>query len=249
MKQFAIIGIGTFGLRMIEDLSKLDCEILIIDKKRDVIEALKDKVTRAYVANVVNKETILKLVPATVDAAILDFGDSREVSILVTSYLKRLGIKNIIAKAETDEHGEILEMVGATYVVYPNREAARVLVPILGTSLLFNYTAIGSGLAIAEIKAPAYLKGKSLIEADLRNAFNVNIIAARKRDVDEVSYELFPPDRFIQNEDIFLVVGSENNIAKFLKMEDMKGNSILARAFQYFFSRDKHVLDKNGEKR
>ena len=155
MKQFAIIGVGTFGKRMLEELSQIDCEILIVDKDRDVIEHLKDLATSSFIADAMNEVTIQKLVPTTIDAAIVDLGDNREVSILVTNYLKKIGIKNIIAKAETDEHGEVLDLVGANTVVFPNREAAKRITPLLISPLLFNYMPISHGLVIAEVKVPA----------------------------------------------------------------------------------------------
>ena len=63
------------------------------------------------------------------DAAIVDLGDRIEASILVTNYLKKLGVRAIIARAESQEHGEILDLVGATKVVFPNQEAARRIAP------------------------------------------------------------------------------------------------------------------------
>ena len=46
--------------------------------------------------------------PESLDAAVVDMGDRLEVSILVTNYLKKLGVPEIVAKAESDQHGEIL---------------------------------------------------------------------------------------------------------------------------------------------
>ena len=112
MKQFAIIGLDTFGKRILEELIETGSEILIIDKDRDVIEYYKDKVTSAFIADALNEEIIRKLIPDTIDAAIIDLGDAVEVSILVTNYLKKIGVKEIVAKAESNEHGEILTLVG-----------------------------------------------------------------------------------------------------------------------------------------
>jgi len=91
MRQYAIIGVSKFGLYMLEELLKVDCEILVIDKKKELVESLKDKVTTAYIADAINEETIGRLVPETIDAAIIDLGDRIEVSILVTNYVKKLG--------------------------------------------------------------------------------------------------------------------------------------------------------------
>ncbi len=58
MKQFAIIGISTFGKRVLDELVDVDCEIILIDKRSELIDLYKDSVTSAYIADVINEETI-----------------------------------------------------------------------------------------------------------------------------------------------------------------------------------------------
>ena len=235
MMQFAIIGMSSFGQRMLEELSVLDCEILIEDKDRAVIEALKDKVSSAYIADGINEETIKRLVPPTIDAAIIDLGGRTEVSILVTNYLKKMGISNIIAKAETDEHGEILDIVGATHVVFPNREAAKRITPMLGSSLIFNYMPISNGLVIAEVKAPAKMYGMTLIEADLRRTQGLNVVAIRKGADGE--YEFFSPEYKLQPNDILLVVGEEDNLYSFSGQRTVQRGTVLSKIFRNLLGR------------
>jgi len=235
MKQFAIIGISIFGERMLEELSETSCEILIIDKDAEIIEKYKEKVTSAYIADVINQETIKKLIPATIDAAIVDLGDKIEVSILVTNYLSKLGIRKIIVKAETDEHAEILNIVGATQIVFPNREAAKRITPLLVSSLLFNYMPISNGLVMAEVKVPDGYTGQTLIEADLRRTQQLNVIAIRKEE--ESDYEFFSPDYRLQNDDIFLLVGKEKNVSSFSGMDISLRKSGFTGFFKTLFGR------------
>jgi trk system potassium uptake protein TrkA len=222
MKQFAIIGVSKFGFRVMEELSQIDCEILIIDKDREVIEKLKDRVSYSYIADVLNEETIRKLVPATVDAAIVDLGDRTEASILVTNYLKKIGVPRIIAKAETDEHGEILEIVGATHVIFPNREAAKRLTPMIAFSHLFNYLPI-----------------MSLIEADVRRAYKFNVIAIRKADDEEAGYLFFDPDYRLQGNDVLLVAGNEKDLSGLVSDAPMKKRTAINRLFHNLMRRDR----------
>ncbi|MBN1685536.1 MAG: TrkA family potassium uptake protein [Spirochaetales bacterium] len=235
MMQFAIIGIGSFGQRMVEELAQLECEILIVDKDREVIEALKDKVARAYIADAISEEIIRKLIPSNIDAAIIDLGGRTEVSILVTNYLKKMGVHTIIAKAETDEHGEILEIVGATHVVFPNREAAKRITPMLGSSLIFNYMPISAGLVMAEVKVPAKLCGMTLIEAHLRRTHGLNVVAIRK-DADG-EYEFFSPEYRLEPNDVLLVVGAEDNIYNFSGQRAVQRGSSLVKIFKNLLGR------------
>ncbi len=236
MKQFAIIGMSSFGQRMLEELSQLECEILIVDKDKDVIEALKDKVASAFIADAMSEETIKKLIPATIDAAIIDLGDRIEVSILVTNYLKKMGVANIIAYAETDEHGEILEIVGATHVVFPNREAAKRITPMLVSSLIFNYMPIGDGLVIAEVEVPSKFFGMTLIEANLRRTHGLNVVAIRNES-GQGEYKFFSPEYRLQPKDILLVVGSEENIYGFSGQKTVKRTAGISKIFKNLFGR------------
>ena len=235
MKQFAIIGMSGFGLRMMEELSQLDCEILILDKDQDVIESLKDKATTAYIADAISEEIIRKLVPPTIDAAIIDLGGRTEVSILVTNYLKKMGVGTIIAKAETDEHGEILDIVGATHVVFPNREAAKRITPMLGSSLIFNYMPISNGLVIAEVCVPEKFYGMTLVEAQLRITYGINVVAIRNEI--EGEYEFFTPEHKLHENDILLVVGLEENVNNFSGEQVAQRKNGLTKIFKNLFPR------------
>lgn len=215
MKQIAIIGLGQFGSTMLEQLSDTGCEILVLDKDREAVEKYKDKATAAYVADAISEEIVTKLIPASIDAAVVDLGDSIEASILVTNYLKKLGVKRVIAKAESAQHAEILDIVGATEIVLPDREAAKRIAPLLLSSTLFSYLPIGREFAIVEIGVPERHIGKTLIEANLRQTHRLNVIALRKEGQSDYTY--FAPDYRLQPDDVLLVAAKEEDIAEFTK--------------------------------
>ena len=235
MKQFAIIGLSRFGRRLLEEFLATDAEMIIIDKDRDVIELYKDKVASAYIADVLNEEIIRKLIPPAIDAVIVDLGDRIEASILVTNYLKKMGVKEIIARAEGTEHGEILELVGATKVVFPNQEAAKRIAPFLISSQIFSYLPISAGLIIAEVKVPEKFYGKSLVEVDMRRQYNLNVIAYRKLDREE--YFFYAPEYRLQGDDILLVGGREEDIDAFTEAKLPIGSRSITGLFRRFFSR------------
>lgn len=218
MKQFAIIGLGAFGLRMLEELVEVTNEIIIIDKDKEIIEKYKDVAQAAYVTDAINEVALSKIIPDGIDAVIVDLGGKIEVSIMTTNYLKKLGVKNIMVKAQTDEHGEVLSMVGATQVIFPDREAAKRITPMLASSLLFNFMPISENLALAEVKANSFCLGKTLIDANLRKEFGLNVVAMRKIDTDDFQFIKDPLYVFTE-EDVLLVAGSEDGIAKFSSLE------------------------------
>ena len=141
MRQYAIIGLGSFGVRMLEKLSEVSSELIVIDRDSEIIERYKDYAANAYIVDAIDESALKRVIPESLDAAVVDVGSNLETAILVTNELKKLGVKEIIVKADSDERGEILRLIGATRVVYADREAASRIVPLLVSPSLFSFMA------------------------------------------------------------------------------------------------------------
>lgn len=214
MKQFAIIGLGSFGRRMLEQLSPITDEIILIDKDRDRIERCQDKAKSAFVADALNEQALRKMIPPDIDAVVVDVGGKIEASVMVTNSLSRMNVREIVVKARSNEHGEVLSMVGATRVVFPDQEAAKRVVPRLATSMLFNFLPISGSLSIAEVRANEECVGKSLLELNFRKTYGINVIALGNLSVEGFTF-IEDPSYIFQEDDILLVVGNEQDIYRF----------------------------------
>jgi len=247
MKQYAVIGVSSFGKRILSELLQLDCEIILIDKDPELIDYFKNDVAAAYIANVINEEIVFRLIPADIDAAVIDLGDRIEASILVTQYLSKIGIANIIVKAETDQHGEILSIVGASHVVYPDLEAARRVIPMLASDLLFDYLPISKELVIAETGVPQDLIGHTLFETDIWQAKGINVLAFHRSG--EKDHQVPKTEYRFQKEDVLLVAGREEDIASFTGKEpDDRRRNISDLLLRFFGKEDRRssVLSSDG---
>jgi trk system potassium uptake protein TrkA len=213
MKQFAIIGLGTFGKRMAEEFTQLGIEFLVIDKDRESVERYKHVAAAAYCVDALNPEAINRTVPATIDGAIVDLGKQMETSILTVNYLKKIGVQQIVVKAENDEHAEILRIVGADRIVFPEKEAAQKITPSLLSSTILNLLPAGQGLVIAEIRVPDSMIGRTIREVDVRRKYGVNVVGVRHEGDGE--YELTSVDYRFQPLDILLIAGQQEQVASF----------------------------------
>lgn len=234
MKQFAVIGLDYFGKYVLEELLELDAEVLVIDKDRDVVDLYRETAANAVVLDVLNEAVLRHALPETVDGVVIDLGKSIEASILATSYCRKIGIRNIVVKAETAGHAEILEMVGATKIVFPNKEAAKRVVPLMASSVLLNYLPVSGKLVIAEISVPQAYVGKSMIQADLRKQHQLNVISVKNGDDEE--YGQVSPDYVFRAGDVALVSGAAEAVEIFagrVSKEPKKGSmaSVLKRFF------------------
>jgi len=210
MRQYAIIGLGKFGMRMLEKLAAVTDEIVVIDRDAEAIERCKDLAKNAYIADVVDAGALDRIIPDGIDVAVVDVGGNIEAAILVTNSLKKKGIGEIIVKADSEQQGEILEIIGATRVVYPDREAVAQIVPMLISPALFNYMPLSPSLVMAEVKIPAKYVGLTLIEANLRQRHGINVIAIRTEGTQD--YRYFAADYKLREDDVLLVAGKENEI-------------------------------------
>jgi trk system potassium uptake protein TrkA len=230
----AIIGLGRFGCRVLEEFEHIDADIIIVDKDREIVEKYKDKARDAYITDAINDVSLKKIIPDDIDSVIIDLGNQLESSILVTNYLHKMGVKRIIVKALSDEHGEILKLVGATLVIYPDLDAAMRITPVIASSALFNYMQVSSRFIIAEVIVKDDLTGKTLAESKLRNTYNLNLIAYRKNPAEEFSFVLDPSFRF-ESDMRLLVAGSDSAMQKYLGEEKLskqvKNKNFLSRLF------------------
>ncbi|MDR3334377.1 MAG: NAD-binding protein [Treponema sp.] len=237
MKQVAILGLSHFGKSVLEELLELKVEVFIMDKDRQIIDAYKDAAAGSVVLDVLNVENLRKVIPESTDAVIIDMGDSIEASILATSYCTKLKIKTIIVKAETESHGEILELVGATKVVFPNKEAAKRISPLLLSSVLLNYLPVSGKLVIAELTIPEYLIGKTVRETEFQTKHKLNLISIRSI---EGEFDQFDEEYIFKTKDIGLFSGTDEALDHFTGyVLKEKQHKTIAEQFLSFFKHKK----------
>lgn len=146
MKRFALIGLGDFGLSMLKELLKLTNNIVLLDRDRTLVETYRSRVRIVRAIDVLDEFTLCKMIPQDINAAVIDLGVKIESSIMITTFLKKLEIADIVVKAYSAEQGHILSSVGATHVVLPDREAAKKVTPMIAFDLLFNFMPLSAQL-------------------------------------------------------------------------------------------------------
>ncbi|MDR0553277.1 MAG: TrkA family potassium uptake protein [Treponema sp.] len=239
MKEVAILGLSHFGRSVLDELLKLKVQVFIVDKDRQLIDAYKDAAAGAVALDVVNVETLRKVLPDSTDAVIIDMGDRIEASILAASYCKKLNIKTIIVKAETESHGEILELVGATKVIFPNQEAAKRITPLLLSSTLLNYLPVSGKLVIAELAIPERMIGKTIKEVEFLKTYHLNLIAVRSGDGE---FDQFDSGHTFQNGDVGLFSGADEDLEHFTGYVLEERKNLASHVFNLF---KRVVIDKH----
>ena len=122
MKQFAIIGMGRFGMSLAQTLYSLGNDVLAIDINEEKIAAVSDYVTHAVAGDATDEQTLTSLGINNLDVAVVTIGGDIQASILVCLLCIELGVKKVIAKAQSDLHARVLIKIGVDKVVFPERD-------------------------------------------------------------------------------------------------------------------------------
>ena len=121
-KQFAVIGLGRFGASVARTLYTLGYDVLGIDSNEENTQTLADNLTHVVTADATDENTLKALGIRNFDVVIVGIGGDIQSSILTTIILKELGIKYLVAKAQNELHGKVLNKIGADRVVFPERD-------------------------------------------------------------------------------------------------------------------------------
>ncbi|NLD18219.1 MAG: TrkA family potassium uptake protein, partial [Tissierellia bacterium] len=127
---------------------------------------------------------------------------------------KEYEIPMIYAKAGTDMQARILKKVGVDQVIYPEIELGERLARSISGKSIIEYIHFSEEYSIVEVNSPQNWAGKTLKELDVRNTFNINIIAIRRKDRTIVSPSALEK---IEKEDNLIVIGEDQYLKKMEK--------------------------------
>ncbi len=218
MKRFAVIGVGSFGFYVTKALYENKNEVIAIDLRKERIQAVEPFCTSAIVQDVTDMEALKGLGLDEVDAVIVSTGANIKPSILICFHLGRLGIKRIIAKAEDDDHGEILKLLGASEIVRPGVDMAKRLAMQLTSPNILEFLPLEEDYTIAQVAPPSPFIGRSLRELDLRQRYGVNIIAIKEL-VPERFVMVPTADFVVKDSDLLIMVGKEADLKKIKELK------------------------------
>lgn len=218
MKRFAVIGAGSFGYYVAKALYENKNEVIAIDRNKERVQAIEPFCTSAIVQDVTDIEALKGLGLDEMDAVIVSTGANIKPSILICFHLGRLGIKRIIAKAEDDDHGEILKQLGATEIIRPGMDMAQRLAFRLTSPNIMEFLPLEEDYTIAHIDPPPSFIGKSLMELELRKRYKVNVIAVKEL-VPERFVMVPGADFTVKDSDILVILGKESDLAKIRELK------------------------------
>jgi trk system potassium uptake protein TrkA len=218
MKQFVIIGLGNFGHYLAIHLYKKGHEVLAIDNNSNRVAEIKDRVSQAVTADATDRKAMEALGLDKMDAAIICIGSVLSESILATLNMKDIGVAQVFAKAISEAHSRILYKIGASEVLFPEKDQAISLAERLHNPNMVDYLPFLEGYSIIELSTPKTFVGKSLRDLNLINRFGVQVVAIKELVPDRM--DLIPTaQRVLKDDDLMILLGPNESFEKLRKID------------------------------
>lgn len=209
-KQFLVAGLGRFGRSCALTFQGMGYDVLAVDEDESTVQALSDKLTYVICADASDINTLKTMDLENIDVAVVSIG-SLEGSLLCTMLLKELGVPMVVAKALSEVHGAMLSKIGADKVIYAERDMGERVAHNLVSNSIMDYIELSSEVSVMNLHVNDSLIGKNLIEADLRNKYDVNVVAIRRSGRVMVNPK---PQEVFQKGDEFVVIGTHDGVKK-----------------------------------
>ncbi len=211
MQRVVVIGLGIFGFNIVKELYENGFEVIAIDKNKEAVQRARDLSTKAILADGMDREIMEQIGIQEDDVVIVSFGEDLAAATLITLHLRQMKVKTIIVKAPNEEHKLILEKVGATEVMIPEKEIAHKVAKSLISPNVIDYLPLSDDYMIFELAPPNAFLGKSIAQLQLRSRYHIEVIAVR--DVVSDKLQMVPrADFVIKDGDVLVVVGKEKDI-------------------------------------
>ena len=211
----AVIGLGRFGSSLALELVRGGHQVLGIDNDDKIVQSLAGELTHVVTANTTDEDTLKELGLADLDCAVVAIGADLEASILTTSLLLQIGVKQLWVKANSTAHGRILEQIGAHHVIFPEYEMGRrVAHMVTGESL--DYVQIDEDFVMVKSICPESFDGQTLAELKIRSNYEVTVVAVNSGD--GVYAPAFPETKLSAG-DLLVVAGRKQPLDEFVQLQ------------------------------
>ena len=176
-----VCGCGRVGLQVVHELQEKKIPFVVVDKEESVLE--KEKLL--YVHGDATEDQVLHRAGITRAAGLVAIVANDAENVFITLTARGLnGTIKIVARAEKPETEEKLRRAGANKVINPSSMAGIHIAKGIANPLTVHYIdavlyGTEQSFAIEEVQMGegSLLIGKTLIESNVRNQFDVTILA------------------------------------------------------------------------
>ena len=211
MKSVLIIGMGTLGRHLARKMTEFGNEVMIVDKDEDIIQEMAQEISNAIVGDCAAEGVLRSLGVNNFDFCFVTVGEDFYAALEITAILKELGAKCVISKAKKNRQAEFLKKIGADEVFYPEEEMAESLAIKYTVDNIYDYIELTDEYSVFEMPMIKEWIGKTIVEANVRKEYGINIIAIKNGGHMKPSPE---PEYVFKEGDHIIVIGKAKDVLK-----------------------------------
>ncbi len=217
MKSVLVIGMGRFGKFLAAKLLELNNDVMVIDKDAAAVEEVAGRFANAQIGDCTNPDVLKAIGAEAFDVCFVAFDENFQSSLEITSLLSEMGAKKIVSMASRETQAKFLKRVGASEVVYPEKDVAEILAVKYSGNNIFDFIPLDGQYSIVEIPILPEWKGSTIESLNIRSKFHINILAIKK------DGKLFPspqPSYKFEANDHIVALGKQDEMLKIAQRTD-----------------------------
>ncbi|MBM7491059.1 trk system potassium uptake protein TrkA [Micromonospora luteifusca] len=173
-----VIGLGRFGCHLAGSLARMNREVLAIDRNPAQVQRWSAQLDRVVQADSTEEGALRQLGITSFGRAVVAIGASVEASVLTVLALVELGLPQVWARATSQKHAKILSSVGAHHVIFPEAETGDRVAHLIVSQLL-DFIEFDDDFAIATVRVPESLVGRTLLDLRPEERYGVRVVGAK----------------------------------------------------------------------
>jgi trk system potassium uptake protein TrkA len=226
-KKFTVIGMGKYGKSIATFLSDRNAEVIAVDNREEMIDDVVDDVALAVTLDATDIKALQSQNIHESDAVVVAIGANFEALLLCCVQLLELGTPRIIARANDSKQKLILQKMGITEILEPEKEIGMLVAEKLINPNIVSFLQLPDDYEVAEIKPPADCANRTVQDIALRAKYKLNLITIKRayefKEGDELTTEehiLGVPevDTVIKPTDTIIVFGTSKDIKRFIEI-------------------------------
>lgn len=210
--EFAVIGLGRFGSSLGIKLVERGFTVLGIDSDMDLVQKYSTVLSQTVRLDTTDEEALRQAEVRAYDVVIVAIGANFEASLMTTVALRKLECPNIICKAATEIHRDLLLNVGAHRVILPEFEAGEHLAWELSLPGLVDDLMLDDKLYVCALEVPSLYVGEDLLVLDLERRKSLQLLGVFRQGV---LHKDLGTSWMLEADDLLLVSGRPEAIVKF----------------------------------
>ena len=231
-KSVAVISLGKFGVQLAISLSQKGYDVIAIDHHSEPVDEIKELVNFAVALDATDEKAMRSVNVDTVDIAVVSMGTNVQSSLLTTALLQKLGVADIYVRSINQLQESILLSMGipVNRIINIEEEMGEQLSSSLASGKIGRYIQISERHSLMEIRVPTIFVDKTLKLLNIRKHYKINVVGIKRLiphvdDQGDVQYDVrmtdIPdPDDPLQESDVLVILGTDENIEQFVKVGD-----------------------------